>query len=115
MPRFEWVVGAFRKQGLRLLLLAAAAAIRIWTMPRRNEIRDMDEMGYAIGGLLVWEGMLPGWRAAPAGPQTWIGWLWIAARSAWNFLKQPHSTPDPVKPFAAIDQALFDTYADLGP
>jgi hypothetical protein len=115
MPRFAQFVGALRKQRLLLLLLTVAAAIRIWTMPYRNELRDMDEIGYVSGGLLAWEGMLPGWRAAPAAGQTWIGWLWIAARSAWDFIMLPHGTPSPLRPFAAIDQALFDTYADLGP
>jgi len=115
MPRFAWIVGALRKQGPLLPLLAVAAAIRLWTMPCKNEIRDMDEIGYTSGGLLMWEGMLPGWRAAPAGPQTWIGWLWIAIRSGWHLLKHTHSIPGPLKAFTAIDQALFETYADLGP
>jgi hypothetical protein len=38
----------------------------------------------------------------------------MATRSTWDLLRQPPSTPKPLKPFTAIDQALFDTYADLG-
>lgn len=114
MPRFAWADGGFRKLGPLLLILFIAAAIRIWSLPSRNEIRDGDEIGYVTDGLVAWEGMLPGWRAVPAGPQTWIGWFWIATRSAWDFVKQPSSTPSVLKPFVAIDQALFDTYADPG-
>lgn len=115
MPRFAWAVGDFRKQAPLLFILFLAAAIRIWALPSRHEIRDGDEIGYVSGGLVAWEGMLPGWRAVPAGPQTWTGWLWIATRSAWDYVKQPSGTPIVLKPFAAIDQALFDTYADPGP
>src|ERR1051325_652240 len=115
MPRFAWAVGDFRKQAPLLFILFIAVAIRIWVLPSRNEIRDGDEIGYVTDGLVAWEGMLPGWRAVPAGPQTWVGWFWIATRSAWDFVKQPSTTPTVLKPFTAIDQALFDTYVDPGP
>src|SRR6266567_3766678 len=114
MSSLAWIHAGLRKQGPLLLLLSVAAAIRIWTMPSLHEIRDGDELGYVSGGLVAWEGMLPGWRAVPAGPQTWVGWLWMAARSALDLANQPHDRPTLLKPFMAIDHALFETYADLG-
>src|ERR1041385_4517971 len=114
MSSFARVPAGLRKQGPLLLLLIVAAAIRIWPMPFLHELRNGDEAGYVSGGLVAWEGMLPGWRAVPAGPQTWIGWVWMAARSALDLVKQPHDKPQLLKPFLAVDQALFDTYADLG-
>ena len=96
------------------ILLILAAALRIWNLPARNEVRDWDEVGYACDGLVLWEGISPGWESTPAGPQAWEGWLFAAGRSGWEYLHTPAGTPKMIKPLLAINQALFKTYEDLG-
>ncbi|HWF18880.1 MAG TPA: hypothetical protein VG754_06405 [Verrucomicrobiae bacterium] len=100
-----------------IFLLILAAALRIWNLPALNEVRDWDEIGYTTDGLMAWEGLLPGWESVPAGPQTWESWLFVGARSGWEFLhsQRKAATPGALKPLMAIDQALFKTYEDLGP
>ena len=103
-------------KALLIVLLILAALFRIWIFPSRGEIRDGDEMAYMTGGLVAWEGMLPGMRAVPAGPQTWIGWLYVAGRSGLEMvhLLRAEGVPAMMKPYIAIDQALFRTYEDIG-
>jgi hypothetical protein len=54
-------------------------------------------------------------RGVPAGPQTWIGWFYAAGRSGWELvrLQRGDAVPRLLKPFTAIEQALFKTYEDL--
>ena len=71
---------------------------------------------YVPNGLLAWEGIAPGMRTGPAGPQTWIGWFYAAGRSGWELLRQQWSgqkIPLVLRPFTAVEQALFKTYEDL--
>lgn len=102
------------KNSLLIALLVCATLLRAWAFPSYEELRDGDEVGYVTGGLMAWEGLLPGWRAVPAGPQTWTGWIFIAGRSTWEGSQLAKGVPLVLKPFVAIDRALFDTYADLG-
>src|SRR6266487_1581903 len=48
----------------------------------------------------------------PAKP-TWISWVYVAARSAWEMIHL-HDVPTVLKPLKAVDQALFKTYEDPG-
>jgi len=93
-----------------------AALLRLWIFPSSDELRDPDEIGYVTGGLVAWEGILPGWRSVPAGPQTWMGWVYVGARSAYELmsLARAHTAPTVLMPFMAVDRALFRTYEDLG-
>ena len=100
-----------------IIVLALAAFLRIWNFPASQEIRDWDEMGYVCNGLMAWEGLTPGWRSTPAGPQTWTGWLYAAGESGLETLRArgDKSVPGMLKPYLAIDQALFKAYEDIGP
>jgi hypothetical protein len=99
-----------------ILLVALAAVLRIWNLPDFKEMRDGDELFYVPNGLLAWEGLAPGTRTVPAGPQTWIGWFYAGGRSGWELLRQLHEGPKMplvLRPFMAVEQALFKTYEDL--
>lgn len=100
-----------------IILLALGAFLRIWNFPASQEVRDWDEIGYTCDGLVAWEGIPPGWASTtPAGPQTWFSWLYAAGRSGTELLQMrgDKETPKVLKPYLAIDQALFKTYEDLG-
>jgi hypothetical protein len=102
-------------RALPILLVTLAAALRIWNLPAFKEVRDFDELAYVPGGLVAWEGLPPPMRTVPAGPQTWIGWFYAAGRSGWELLRpqQGQVVPLLLRPFTAIEQALFKTYEDL--
>jgi hypothetical protein len=96
-------------------VLLLGLGLRIWNFPPRYEVRDGDETGYIYGGLLLWEGMTPGFKMSPAGIQTWISWTYCAGKSAANLLwKQDSdaSIPALLRPFYAVEQTLFETYRD---
>jgi hypothetical protein len=50
-----------------LVVLAMGALVRAWNFPRYHEVRDMDETGYMSSGLVLWEGMIPGFHASQPG------------------------------------------------
>jgi hypothetical protein len=97
-----------------IALLLLAAGLRIWNFPPRYFERP-DENGYLYGSLALLEGLPPGFKAAPAGPQTWLGWTYAATKSALNLItptSDERGMPLQVRPFVAIDRALFDLYRD---
>lgn len=102
---------------LILILLLLAAVVRIWNMPRPDEVRDWDELGYETDGLMAWEGLSPGWEGVPAGPQTWVSWLYVGGRTGLEFLhsQTKAATPTELRFISAMDRALFKTYENLGP
>ena len=108
--------GTARATLLILLLLALVPRLLHW--PAWHELRDTDEMTYSWGSLQLLEGNLPGIHYAPAGLQTWAGCLYEAAISLKHL-----AFPDPVesgaplqiRPYLAIDHAVFDAYRDGGP
>lgn len=103
------------RTALPIVLVTLAALLRIWNLPDLREMRDPDELVYVPNGLMAWEGLPPGMRTGPAGPQTWIGWFYAAGRSGWELLRPQGAQKVPLvlKPFMAIEQALFKTYEDL--
>ena len=111
--------GATLPRGYRLglvLCVLGAAALRMAAFPARYVVRDIDEPTYLRSGLLLFEGIAPGNSAAPAGPQLWAEWAYAAVRSLQNLAApnpQERAAPLQVRPFLAIDRALFDTYHDL--
>jgi hypothetical protein len=100
-----------------LCLILAAVAVRLLHWPAQHDLRDGDELPYAWGSLQLLEGNLPGLHFSPAGPQTWIGWLYESAISLKN-LAVPDSVeskaPLQLRPFLAIQHSLFDSYRDAG-
>ena len=99
-----------------VLVLIVATALRWFDFPARYEIRDVDETGYLGGGLQLIEGLTPGYKAAPAGPQFWIEWAYVATDALHHLISptpRVRSLPLAVRPFTALDDALFDAYHDL--
>lgn len=91
-------------------------ALRLAAFPRGNEVRDGDELGYVSGGFLLWEGMAPGFQFAPAGPLTWSTWTYAAIATVHATLHPAgaiRSLSRPVRLLFAVEQGLFDAYADL--
>ena len=99
-------------------MVTAAIIFRIMNWPIKHEFRDVDELGYSWGSLELLEGNLPGIHYAPAGPQTWVGWVYEGLL-AMEHLALPDSAeqkaPLTIRPFLAIDHCLFDAYRDTGP
>jgi hypothetical protein len=93
-----------------------ALFLRLWAFPHFDEIRDLDEVGYLNGSLALFEGLPPGYKAAPAGPNTWVGWLYTGGIAAAHLIHpgpEESGVPWVVRPFVAINRTLFDQYHDL--
>jgi hypothetical protein len=99
-----------------VVVLVLGGALRWLNEPRADEIRDVDEISYSECGPLLWEGVTPGFTAAPNGPQTWLGWGYAALASARQII-HPNSAvasaPAMMRPFLAVDTGLFGIYRDL--
>jgi hypothetical protein len=104
-----------RSQLIALVIaLLLGLSLRIWNYPSRYQLQDGDELGYTYGGLLLWEGLTPGFKMAPAGLQTWVSWAYCGGKSLMNLLRDRNEDriPAPIRPFSAVDRALFDIYRD---
>lgn len=100
----------------RLLLLSLALLLRLAMFPHLDETRNIDETGYLKGSLAMLEGLPAGYKAAPAGPNLWMGWLYAGGVTALDFLHpgpEERRVPIQVRPFVALEHALFDQYRDL--
>src|SRR5277367_1593649 len=69
-----------------LIIVVLAALLRLVMFPHPDEMRNVDEPGYLMGSLALLEGLPPGFKAAPAGPNTWVGWIAAGTESAWHFV-----------------------------
>jgi len=89
----------------------------VWlSWPQRYEVRHGDEVGYLCSSLMLVEGLPPSNKPAPAGPQTWVGWVYAYAHIALEMLHPPADSPAmslKVRPFFAMSRALFDLYHDI--
>jgi hypothetical protein len=99
-----------------VVVLMAALLLRVACLPARYDCRSCDEPTYIACSLELLEGLTPAMKAAPAGPQTWIGWVYagtVAVKHA--VLPEPEIRAQPlaVRPFLALDKTLFDAYRDL--
>ncbi|HZK81070.1 MAG TPA: hypothetical protein VFC46_08390 [Humisphaera sp.] len=100
-----------------VLLLLLASAIRFWAIPYRYDFRDYDEPHYLTCGLQVFEGMTPVYHYAPAGPEAWFGWVNAGVLSTRYVLfptPEERQVPAVIRPYTAINHALFDLYRDKG-
>jgi hypothetical protein len=96
------------------ILLLIGLSLRILNYPSRYQIRDSDELGYTYGGILLWEGITPGYKMSPAGFQTWVSWTYCGCQSLMNLIRDPNSNRLPafIRPLSAVDKTLFDVYRD---
>jgi hypothetical protein len=98
-------------------ILLFAFILRLAALPRGREMRDPDEAGYVSSGLVWVEGMSPGLKFTPGGPLMWTVWTITAAKTAAALVfpsPRTKSMPFQYRPFAAMEEALFEVYADLG-
>lgn len=98
-------------------LLLLATILRSFNFPSPYEQRDSDETGYVQSSMAVFEGMLPPFKAAPAGPQIWIGWSYLAARAAMYTVfptEDERAASRAFRPYVAINHAVFDAYRAPG-
>ena len=97
-------------------LLAITLATRICDFRHRNELRYSDEIPYCFSSLQLLEGITPEFKHAFAGPQTWAGWVYVGGVSAWHVVHpsmEERTVAVQIRPFVAVNHALWDTYADL--
>src|SRR5665213_3388298 len=89
-------------------VIVVAMVLRIWDWPGRYEVRNVDEAGYLYGSLALVEGITPGYKPSPAGPQIWLGWAIAEIDTVRHFVHPPLSQPKvavAVRPFLAMDHA----------
>jgi hypothetical protein len=97
-----------------LAVMFAAVIVRAVTFPKRYELRDADEIGYISSSLAVVEGLAPGYQPSPAGPLVWLGWGWAELKIVRElFDPNVARLPLQLRPFFAINLALFDLYHDM--
>lgn len=98
------------------LVLIVAALLRVSAFPCRYDFRDGDELGYLQGGLQLIEGLPPPLHYAPGAPEAWLGWLHAGLLSC-RYMVVPTAEEREavlqVRPFTAINHALFDLYRDM--
>lgn len=97
------------------LVLVCGLGIRLCNLPGRFQLRDSDEIGYLSAGLLLWEGLAPATKMTPSGSLTWMEWAYAGGASLRCLVAdgRDSSVPRAIRPFMAVDHALFDTYRDL--
>ena len=98
------------------LVLAVAALLRASAFPCRYDFRDGDELGYLQGGLQLIEGLPPPLHYAPGAPEAWLGWMHAGLLSCRYMLvptAEERAVAPQVRPFTAINHALFDLYRDM--
>ena len=97
-------------------MILIGLCLRLWAFPHYDETRNVDEPGYLKGSLTLLEGLPPGYKAAPAGPNTWVGWLYAGGVAAVHLVHpdaEERRLPLAIRPFFAVNHALFDQYRDL--
>jgi hypothetical protein len=74
-----------------------------------------DETNYLIDGLLLLEGLAPGYKHVPNAVLNWLVGTYAAIQTAFQLLTNPEvaATPGLLKPLVAMEQALFVDHADL--
>ena len=109
----------FQLDATKLLLVAIVLiglALRLAALPESQESRDSDEIGYVSSGLVLLEGATPGYKFAPAGPLIWTVWTLASGKAAAALVapsERAQRMPFHMRPLVAIEEALFDLYADM--
>jgi hypothetical protein len=96
--------------GILALILRLILVIDLTSTP------ESDEIGYLSDGLLLLEGLPPGYKHVPSAAITWLVALYAGLQTgvAWLFGTADPSMPPLLRPLAAMERVLFEHYADLG-
>jgi len=79
-------------------------------------LHPLPTAGGMMDSLLLFEGVIPGHKAVPAGVMTWLNWAYVAGDAAIN-LARPTPTEQRVamvaRPVYVMDRTVFDHYRDI--
>jgi hypothetical protein len=103
-----------RRLLVAILLLGCICQV-LW-FPHPHRFDDMDEFGYLMCGPQVFEGLPPGYHYTFAGPEAWVGWVYIAAYSARYVVfptAEEAAAPSLLRPYIAVNHAMWETYFDI--
>ncbi|MBI3453473.1 MAG: hypothetical protein HY057_11735 [Rhodospirillales bacterium] len=99
-----------------LALILVALVLRILMMAPSYAFPGGDELGYLSDGLLVLEGITPGYKFAPAGLLTWFSFVYGGVAAAGHVLAPSAfvaGLPGSLKLLGAFDSGLFAIYRDM--
>jgi len=93
-----------------------ALVLRLFLIADLTSTPESDEIGYLSDGLLLLEGLPPGYKHVPSAAITWLVALCAGLQTAvaWLFGTADPSMPPLLKPLAAMERVLFGDYADFG-
>jgi hypothetical protein len=93
-----------------------ALIFRLFLITDLTSTPESDEIGYLSDGLLLLEGLAPGYKHVPSAAITWLVALYAGLQTgmAWLFGTADPSMPPLLKPLAAMERVLFGDYADFG-
>jgi hypothetical protein len=92
------------------------AILRFARLPHAGSPSQFDEISYLSNGLLLLEGETPINKYAPSGPLTWLSAAYGGMKALFKLIADGTGLsdfPPIVRPVAALQNALFDLYADL--
>ena len=100
---------------LAIGLGAFALALRMLASAGGSIIPESDETGYLSDGLLLLEGLTPGYKHVPNAVMNWLVLLYAGVQTlaAWFGGLVEISAPALTRPLLAMEHALFVDYADL--
>ena len=93
-----------------------ALILRLFLITDLTSTPESDEIGYLSDGLLLLEGLPPGYKHVPSAVITWLVALYAGLQTAvaWLLGTVDPSMPPLLKPLAAMERVLFGDYADFG-
>lgn len=91
-----------------------ALALRLVPALGDSTVPATDEVGYLADGLLMLEGLAPGYKHVPNALLNWLVFFYAAIQTAliWLFATDP-AVPPLLRPLLAMERALFADYADM--
>lgn len=105
-----------KRYAVELSVLIVGLGLRLLLFRPSYVPMQEDELGYAADGLLLLEGVTPGFKFAPGAFTAWWGFAYGFANWIINSLRSLEWTMDApalVRPLVALDRTLFDIYADM--
>lgn len=89
--------------------------LRLCLIADLTSIPGSDEVGYLAGGLLLLEGLVPGFKHVPSAVITWLVVLCtgVSDISRMAFRNRRFSRAAAPRPLTAMERVLFGHYADM--
>ncbi len=108
-----------RAHGLAIFtVMALALCLRLVNLPDNATVPIFDEAGYLSSGLVMLEGMPPGYKASPAATEIWYSWVRAVVESLRSVgaAKAALGPEASIKttPFVAVEYGLVKLYSDFG-